>query len=62
MWTEVIPIELTRFIPPSVIQPPSEEEYELRLIIWETRDVYLADGDKVDIFLKVIYDPSGWAG
>lgn len=23
--------------------------------------MYLADGDKVDIYVKVIYDPEGWA-
>lgn len=62
MWVEVIPSQIASSIPMQVIQPPSEEEYELRLIIWETREVELVDDDHVDIFIRVIYDPEGWAG
>jgi len=32
-----------------------EEYYEVRLIIWETREVPLADDDSVDIYVKAIY-------
>jgi len=31
------------------------------LIIWETRDIPLADGTKTDIFVKVTFDPTGWS-
>ena len=34
----------------------------MRLVIWETRDVPLVDGSSVDPFVRVSYDPSGWAG
>lgn len=30
--------------------------------MWETRDVPLKDGDSVDIFVKVQFDPTGWSG
>lgn len=36
-----------------------KELYEIRLIIWETRDVPLVDGDDVDIWVKVTWDPTG---
>ena len=36
------------------------EEYEIRLIIYETRDVPLVDGDKVDIYLKATYMTDEW--
>ena len=31
------------------------------MIVWETRQVPLVDGDKVDIWVRVIYDPTGWS-
>jgi len=37
-----------------------KDKYEIRLIVWETREVPLVDGDKVDIFVRVIFDPTGW--
>ena len=40
----------------------SKDEYEIRLIIWETRDVPLINGDSVDIYVKVLFDPTGWSG
>jgi fer-1-like protein 6 len=61
MWVDIIPSIFASSIPMQIIQPPSEEEYELRLVIWETRDVELVDEDHVDIFICVIYDPEGWA-
>jgi hypothetical protein len=36
-----------------------KETYEIRLIVWETRDVPLVDGDKVDIWVRVNFDPTG---
>lgn len=41
------------------MQTIKKEIYEIRLIVWETRDVPLIDGDKVDIFVRVIFDPTG---
>lgn len=41
----------------------TKEEYEIRLIIWETRDVPLVDNFKsVDILVRVFFDPDGWTG
>ena len=36
-----------------------EETYEIRLIVWETREVPLIDGDDVDIWVRVNFDPTG---
>ena len=37
------------------------ELFEIRLIVWETRYVPLIDGDNVDIYVRVTFDPTGWA-
>ena len=37
------------------------EKFEIRLIIWETREVPLVDGDDVDIYVRVVFDPTGWS-
>jgi hypothetical protein len=60
MWVEIFPEEDSKFHPPAVIKPPAKEEYEIRLIIWETKDIPLVDGDHVDIYVKVIFNPNGW--
>ena len=42
------------------MQVLTKKKYEIRLIVWETRDVPLVDGKKVDIWVRVIFDPTGW--
>ena len=31
------------------------------MVIWETKDVPLTNGDSVDIFVKCTLDPTGWS-
>ena len=62
MWTEIFPIEEAAKFPLQTVKPPSREEYEIRVIIWETRDIKMINGTNVNIYSKIIYDPSGWAG
>jgi|1048.fasta_scaffold120570_1 hypothetical protein len=40
----------------------AKDEFEIRLIVWETRDVPLVNGKSVDIFVKAQFDPTGWSG
>lgn len=37
------------------------EDYEIRVIIWETRDVPLANGDSVDIYIVCEFFKEGWS-
>lgn len=62
MFVEVLPASRAKHIRPSKIEPPLPENYELRLVIWETRNVYLENKKKVDLFIKVLYNPEGWLG
>jgi hypothetical protein len=62
MWVEVMTQEEARKTPMSRLQVQSKDEYELRLIVWETRDVPLVNGDSVDVYVKVQFDPTGWSG
>jgi hypothetical protein len=48
MFVEVLPGNLAKKIPPAKIEPPAPLDYELRLVIWETRNIPLL-GSKVFI-------------
>jgi|APSaa5957512535_1039671.scaffolds.fasta_scaffold332929_2 hypothetical protein len=59
MWAEIYDAEEARKIRTMPMQDKKEETYEIRLIIWEAKDVPLIDGDDVDIFVRVSFDPTG---
>jgi len=62
MFVEVLPQARAKHIKPAKIEPPPPENYELRLVIWETRNVFLERKKQVDVFINVSYDPEGWLG
>jgi len=62
MFVEVLPQARAKYIKPAKIEPPPPENYELRLVIWETRNVFLERKKQVDCFINVSYDPEGWLG
>jgi len=62
MFVEVLPNPRAKLILPSKIEPPLPENYELRLIIWETRNIIVENKKVVDLFIKVLYNPEGWLG
>ncbi|KAK2963825.1 putative Dysferlin protein [Blattamonas nauphoetae] len=43
MWVEILTAEEARLKPPKLIQAPSIEDWELRVIIWNTKDVPFKD-------------------
>ena len=51
MFVEVFPQNIAKMIKPAKIEPPPPEEYELRLIIWETRGVPI--GNNVTYSIKI---------
>jgi hypothetical protein len=56
MWCEVLTLEESRTIQMERLAEGAKEEYyEVRLIIWETREVPLVDGDSVDIYIKAFF-------
>jgi hypothetical protein len=62
MFTEILTTEDARKFAASKIKTIHKETYELRVIIWETRDIPLVnDGKSVDIFVKCTLDPTGWS-
>ncbi|CAI2387752.1 unnamed protein product [Moneuplotes crassus] len=61
MFTEIFPAKDSKLHKLVKIKPPSKEEFELRLIIWGTREIKLVNGESVDIFVRVIFDPHGWS-
>jgi hypothetical protein len=60
MFVEILPMNRAKYIKPAKIEPPPPENYELRLVIWETKNVFLERKKTVDIFIKVSFDPEGW--
>lgn len=61
MFTEILTAEDSRKFPFSKIKTIHRENYEIRIVIWETRDIPLVDGGSVDIFVKCTLDPTGWS-
>ena len=59
LWTEIYTVEEARGIVIQKMQTVVVETYEIRLIVWETRQVPLVDGDNVDIYVRVNWDPTG---
>ena len=59
MWAEIYDEESARRIEGQKMQSIKAETFEMRLVVWETRDVPLVDGDNVDIGVRVTYDPTG---
>ena len=63
MFVEVLPANRAKLCPPAKIERPPPEEYELRLVIWETRGLPYEDGRKtIDAMITVTYDPEGYLG
>lgn len=67
MWIEVLPLDISREIPPAPIQRPAPQEYEVRVIILETfniprnekkvwSDILDYENNVVDIFVKAAMD------
>jgi hypothetical protein len=58
MWVDIFPIDEVPLPPPIDITPPQPQEYELRVTIFNTKDVLLEEtslisGQKMsDIFVK----------
>lgn len=46
-------------IPASSIEPPQPMEFEIRLVIWETYNIFRTKG-VVDIFVRVSQEAFGW--
>jgi hypothetical protein len=53
MWCEIVTLDEHRLNPPEqLIAPNTVENYQVRLIIWETRDIPLSDNGKVSLYVK----------
>jgi len=60
MWVDVLSKDEAKNNPPQKLTPLKElQDYEVRLIIWETADVPLVDGSSVDIFIRAKYYADG---
>ena len=61
MFVEILPQFRAKITPPAKIERPPPQEYEMRLIIWETRNLPYENGKKrIDAMIKVSYDPEGY--
>ena len=61
MFVEILPLSRAKMIKPAKIERPPPEEYEMRLVIWETRGLPYEGGKKsIDAMITVTYDPEGY--
>ena len=56
MWAEILPWEKAEEFRPDTLNSYMIKRYELRLIIWNTRDIPVIDGGKVDILVRVQFN------
>ena len=62
MWCEVLTLEEARLRPMAKLQQSAKNEnYEVRLIIWETRELPLPSSGFLDIYVQAIYLQDNWA-
>ena len=53
MWVEILTLDQARTITPVPISPPQPEEWELRVVVWETNDCTLKAGVRIRFVLLV---------
>jgi hypothetical protein len=56
MWVEIIPKSKEFELPPERLATTTVERYELRLIVWNTRDIPVVEGGKIDQYVKVAFN------
>lgn len=56
MWVELLEKHREHELLPEILLPNTMDRYEMRLIIWNTRDIPPIDGGKVDILVKVLFN------
>ena len=61
MFVEVLPQDRAKKVKPAKIERPPPEEYEIRLVIWETRNIVYEGRKSIDAMIRVTYDPEGYA-
>lgn len=56
MWLELVPKSREQELLPERLVAQAMDRYEIRLIIWNTRDIPTVDGGKIDIMVKVMFN------
>jgi hypothetical protein len=56
MWIELIPKSKDNELLSDTLRPQTEEKFEIRVVVWKTRDVPLIDDGKVDIMVKCTFN------
>lgn len=59
MFVETFTEEDSRKIDSAKMKPVSKQTYEIRVVIWETREIPLIDNGQVDIIVRCTFDPTG---
>jgi len=63
LFIEVLPAEIARSLPFAKIEPPKPQEFEMRVIIYETFDVPRGPNGTVDIYVQAtLLSSEGWTG
>lgn len=60
MWIDVLDAQEARqTLFEKLSRTKSDENYEVRLIIWETREVPIPNGTSMDAYIRASYQPDG---
>lgn len=61
MFVEVLSQQQAKLVKPAKIERPPPQEYELRLVIWECKNLFLEERQKtISVYITCSYRPEGW--
>lgn len=60
MFVEVLSNQQSKVVPPAKIEPPAPEEFELRVVIWECRNLAMDKKKALSVYINCAYKPEGW--
>jgi hypothetical protein len=58
MWVDIFTEEEARMSPPIIIGPPPALNFELRVVVWDTKDVAFRDEKMSDVYIVAYVHPS----
>ena len=53
MRVEILPMAFAKMNPMVALAPPAKKQYQLRLVVWEAKDVAMKDSGQSDVFITV---------
>ena len=50
---EILPLQFAKMNPMAALAPPAKKQFQLRLVVWEAKDVAMKDSGQSDVFVTI---------